>query len=91
MEILEIQSSKSLLTSRPDSRPAGAHVYQVNCRQFTAAYKSWQENEAAHEHPLAVMTTAFDRIWVTRAEAEQVAGAIQGGHSPLVLGDTIAD
>lgn len=88
MEILEINSSHSLLTSRPDSRPAGAHVYQVNCRQFIAAYKTWQKNGAAREQPLAVLTTAFERIWITRAEAEQVAAAIQSAHSPFVLGDT---
>lgn len=87
MEILEISSSQSLLTSRPDSRPVGAYVYQVNCHQFMTAYKSWQKKGAAREQPLAVLTTGFERIWMTRAEAEQVAAAIHGAHSPLVLGD----
>ena len=89
MEILEIQSSQSLLTSRPDSRPAGAHVYQVNCRQFNSTYRSWQKNRAAHEHPLAVMTLGFERLWITREEAEQMAAAIQSARSPVVLAEIV--
>lgn len=87
MEILEIKSSQSLLTSRPDSRPAGAHVYQVNCRQFTSTYRSWLRDSVAHEHPLAVMTVGFERIWITREEAEQVAAAIQSAASPVLLAE----
>ncbi len=86
MEILEIQSSHSLLTSRPDTRPVGAHVYQVNCRQFASAYRKWQEEEAARGQALAVMTLGFERIWMTGEEALQVAAAIQSTRSPLVLG-----
>ncbi|HEX9075652.1 MAG TPA: hypothetical protein VF932_07715 [Anaerolineae bacterium] len=89
MEILEIQSSQSLLTSRPDSRPAGAHVYQVNCRQFTSTYRTWLKNSVAHEHPLAVMTLGFERIWITKEEAEQVAAAIQSAGSPVVLAEIL--
>jgi len=86
MEILEIQSSHSLLTSRPDSRPVGAHVYQVNCRQFTSTYKSWLKDGATRGQALAVMTVGFERIWMTPEEAEQVAAAIRSTHSPLALG-----
>ncbi len=85
MEILEIKSSHSLLTSRPDSRPEGAHVYQVNCRQFTSTYKSWQKNGATLGQALAVMTLGFERIWITAQEAEQVAAAIRASSSPLAL------
>jgi hypothetical protein len=86
MEILEIQSSHSLLTSRPDSRPVGAHVYQVNCRQFTSTYRRWQKESAARGQALAVMTLGFERIWMTGEEAEQVATAIRSSRSPLALG-----
>jgi hypothetical protein len=86
MDILEIQSSHSLLTSRPDSRPAGAHIYQVNCRQFTSSYKSWQKDGATRGQALAVLTVGFERIWVTGEEAEQVAAAIRSDHTPLALG-----
>ncbi len=43
MEILEIRSSHSLITSMPDSRPEGAHVYQINCREFLSTYRSWKK------------------------------------------------
>ena len=86
MEILEIQSSHSLMTSMPDSRPVGAHVYQMNCRQFTSTYRSWKMNSVARGHALAVMTLGFERIWITGEEAEQLAAAIQSTCSPVALG-----
>jgi hypothetical protein len=86
MEILDIQSAHSLITSRPDSRPEGAHVYKVNCRQFTAAHKTWQKNGASLGQALAIMTLGFERIWITAQEAEQVAAAIRDNRSPLSLG-----
>lgn len=86
MEILEIQSSHSLLTSMPDSRPVGAHVYQVNCRHFASTYRSWQKDSAARGHALGVRTLGFERIWITAEEIEQVAAAIQSARSPLALG-----
>ncbi len=86
MEILEIQSTHSLITSMPDSRPMGAHVYKVKCRSFTLAHNAWQKNDAGRGQPLAVMTLGLDRIWMTREEVEQVAAAIQSSRSPLALG-----
>ncbi|MCL5952362.1 MAG: hypothetical protein M1132_11680 [Chloroflexi bacterium] len=86
MEILEIQSSHSLITSMPRSRPTGAHVYKVHCRQFTLVYKDWQKDATAQGHPLAVMTLGFERIWLTAEEVEQVATAIRATSSPITLG-----
>ncbi len=86
MEIVEIQSSHSLITSRPDSRPVGAHVYRVNCRTFTSTYRNWQKDSAARARPLAVMTLGFERIWITGEEAEQLDAAIRSTRSPVVLG-----
>jgi hypothetical protein len=88
MELLELQSAHSLLTSRPDSRPAGAHVYQVHCGQFASTYKTWHKSNAALGQALAIMTVGFERIWITSEEAEQVAAAIRSNHSPLVLVET---
>lgn len=86
MEILEIQSSHSLITTMPANRPDGAHVYKINCKQFTSAFKSWQKDSVAQARPLAVMTLGFERIWITREEAEQVAAAIQSTSSPIAVG-----
>ena len=86
METLEVQRTHSLLTSRPDSRPAGEHVYQVDCRQFASSYRSWQKDGAGRGQPLAIMTLGFERIWITGEEAEQVAVAIRSSRSPLALG-----
>ena len=85
MEILEITSSHSLTTSIPDKRPVGAHSYQVNCRQFSSTYKSWQKYDAIRGQPFGVMTLAFDRIWITEAESARVAAAIQATRSPVAL------
>lgn len=86
MEILEIQSSHSLITSMPGSRESGAHVYRVHCRQFASALKNWQKNDAPRGLHLAVMTLGMDRIWITKEEAELVAASIQSARSPLALG-----
>ncbi len=86
MEILEIQSTHSLTTSMTDSRPVGAHSYQINCRQFNAEYRSRQKDSAARGHALGVMTLGFERIWITTEEIEQVAAAIQSTRSPVVIG-----
>ena len=85
MEILEITSAHSLTSSIPDRRPAGAHSYQVNCRQFISTYKTWQRQSADRGQAFGVMTLAFDRIWITEAESAQVAAAIQATHSPVAL------
>lgn len=86
MDILEIQSSHSLLTSMPDSRPVGAHVYQVNCREFASTHRTWQKTKSAQGHALGVRTLSFERIWITAEEIEQVAAAIKSSRSPVALG-----
>lgn len=86
MENLEIQSTHSLITSRPDSRPVGPHSYQINCHQFDSAYRDWQKNKVTQGHALAVMTLGFERIWLTGEEAALVAEAIHAKRSPLALG-----
>ena len=86
MEILEIQSTHNLTTSMTDSRPVGAHSYQINCHQFNSTYRSWQKDKAAQGHALGVMTLGFERIWITTEEIEQVAAAIQSKRSPIALG-----
>ncbi len=85
MEILEINSSHSLTMSITDKRPAGAHSYQVNCRQFTSTYKVWQKHGSPGEQAFGVMTLGFERIWVTKPECDEIAWAIQMSHSPLKL------
>jgi hypothetical protein len=86
MEILEIRSSHSLTTSIPDSRPAGEHSYQVNCRHFVSQQQSWQKNGIARGLALSVMTRSFERIWITAEEVRQVLSAIQSKRSPIALG-----
>lgn len=86
MENLEIQSTHSLITSMPDSRPLGVHSYQIRCHQFDSAYRDWQKNKLTQGHALAVMTVGFERIWFTGDEATQVAAAIQSKSSPITLG-----
>lgn len=85
MENLEIQSTHSLITSMPDSRPVGAHSYQIKCHQFDSAYRDWQKHKPSQGHALAVMTVGFERIWFTSDEATQVAAAIQSKQSPIVI------
>ncbi len=86
MEIVEIHSTHSLITSIPTSRPTGTHIYKVHCGQFTSAYKAWQKDNAARERPLAIMTVGFERIWLTTQEIEQVVTAIRSATSPIALG-----
>lgn len=85
MEIIEIRSAHSLVAPKPELRPLGAHSYQVNCRQFAYLYKSWHKSHAAPLDLLGLMTLASDRIWITEAEGEQIASAIQLAHSPVAL------
>jgi hypothetical protein len=86
MEIVEIHSTHSLITSIPDSRPTGAHVYKVHCGQFSLVHKHWQKDSVAHERPLGIMTVGFERIWLTAEEAEKVVTAIRSSSSPIALG-----
>ncbi len=86
MEIIEIQSSHSLTTSIPESRPMGTHSYQLNCGHFLLLQKSWQKNGAARGLALSVITRSFERIWITAEEVRQVVSAIQSKRSPIALG-----
>ncbi|HZQ05498.1 MAG TPA: hypothetical protein VFD70_02900 [Anaerolineae bacterium] len=86
MEILEIKSSSSLTTSMTATRPAGAHSYNLNCRQFLTEQRSWEKSGAARGLPLGVMTLDFERIWITAEEVNQVANAIKSTQTPLSLG-----
>lgn len=85
MEIIEIRSSHSLDTRMSDSPRGGWHSYPVNCRQFLAAYKSWQQDAAARPDDLAVMTLGFERIHLTGVQGRQVADAIQEARSQVAL------
>ena len=85
MESVEITSSRSLTTSIPERRPAGAHSYQVICRQFLSSYKSWQKNGATRGQALGVITAGFDRIWITAVESARIAEAIEAMSSPVAL------
>lgn len=86
MDILEIQSSHSLTSSIPDSRPTGKHSYQVNCRHFISMQKNWQKDGSARGLALSVMTRSFERIWITAEEVRQVLSAIQSKRSPVAIG-----
>jgi hypothetical protein len=86
MEILEIRSSHSLTSSIPDSRPTGAHSYQVNTRHFISMHQNWQKNGIARGLALSVLTRGFERIWITAEEVHQVLSAIQARRSPIKLG-----
>lgn len=86
MEVLEIRSTHSLTTSIPDSRPVGAHSYEVNCRHFISMQRNWQKNGIARGLALSVMTRSFERIWITAEEVRQVLTAIQSQRSPIALG-----
>lgn len=85
MEIIEIRSSHSLVTRITEQRPAGAHAYQVNCHNFNTEYKNWRKKSAATWHVLGVMTLGFEEIWITEAESQQVAEAIQAARSPVAV------
>lgn len=86
MEILEIQSSSSLTTSITAARPVGAHSYHLNCRQFLTEQRSWAKSGAVRGLPLAVMTLAFERLWLTPDQVAEVATAIKSTRTPLSLG-----
>ena len=85
METLEIQSSHDLTTRSLAARRAGSHSYRINCRQFLTLERDWRRTRQEQEAPLGLMTLGFDRIWISKAEAEQVEGAILARSSPLTL------
>ncbi len=85
MEILEIKSSHDLTATSADARRTGAHSYQVNCRQFSMLHHSWEKDKMQHAGPLALMTLRMERIWITAAESNRVAEAIETMRSPVAL------
>ncbi len=85
METLIIQSSHDLTARSVAARRSGSHSYRINCRQFLTLERDWQRTRSEPESPLALMTLGFDRIWISKAEAEQVEGAILARNSPLTL------
>ncbi|HZQ09260.1 MAG TPA: hypothetical protein VFD70_21970 [Anaerolineae bacterium] len=85
MEIIEIQSKHSLLTSMTESRPDSERAYKLNCRHYISTYKEWQRHSRANSQALGVMTLDFERIWITAIEGEQIVTAIQAARSPVVL------
>src|SRR5689334_2012646 len=91
MEILQIKSSHDLTARTPGSRPAGAHSYAVNCRQFISAQSQWQKTRSKSPEPLCVMTLRFERIWITAQETEQVAAAIKATRPVVSLEGDVAE
>jgi len=85
MEIIEIQSKHSLLTSITARRPPGAHSYTLNCRQYASAYQAWQRQAQIQAQALGVMTLGFERIWITPEECLQITTAIKGETSPVLI------
>jgi hypothetical protein len=85
MEIIEIKSAHSLITSVTDARPPGAYAYKVNCRQYLSAYKTWQKHSPSQAQAFGVMTLDFVRIWITEAEGLRIATAIQAASSPVMF------
>ena len=88
MEIIKIKSGHSLITSMTDNRPAGEHVYDVNCRQYLTTYGNWKRQKTEDTKTFGVMTLGYERIWVTEGESKQIAEAIQASSSPFVLTET---
>lgn len=87
MEIVEISSLHSLLSSNTHARLLGAHSYTINCRQYLVAYQSWQQSRSLKLDTFAVMTLDFHRIWVTATEAQRIADAIQAGQHKVMVED----
>ncbi len=85
MEILEITSSHDLTAMSADARRTGAHSYQVNCRQFSALFHSWERDKAQRARPLGLMTLRLERIWITAGESQKVEAAIRAMRSPVAL------
>lgn len=85
MEILEIRSTHDLTSSATEKRRAGAHSYQVNCRQFTSMHRTWQNTKPTRAATMWVMTLGFERIWMTEAESQLVAAAIHETQSPVAI------
>jgi len=83
MEIIEIKSGHSLITSRVDSRPVEATTYKVNCRQYVSAYQTWQKSSRSPTQACGIMTLDYVRIWLTEQEGKQIVDAIQAARTPI--------
>jgi len=85
MEIIEIKSAHSLVTSITDNRPGGEHSYQVNCRQYVSIFHDWQKSKKTTSPACGIMTLEFVRIWITEQEGNEIAEAIKAARSPVVV------
>lgn len=86
MEIIQVKSGHSLVTSIMGSRPVEEHSYKVNCRQFVSHYEKWQRSSnRTPTQGCDVMTLDYIRIWITEQEGKQIADAIKTSTSPVVL------
>lgn len=85
MEIIQIKSAHSLVTSMVGSRPAEAHSYTLNCRQYVSMYQTWQKSNRTPAQACDIMTLDYVRIWITEQEGNQIAEAIKAAHSPVLV------
>lgn len=86
MEIIQIDSAHSLVTSMVGSRPVEAHSYTVNCHQYESMYHKWQKSNKTAPQACGIMTLDYVRIWITEQEGKLIADAIKAAHSPVALG-----
>jgi len=86
MEIIQINSAHSLVTSMVGSRPVEAHSYTVNCHQYQSMYQKWQKSNKTVPQACGIMTLDYVRIWITEQEGKLIADAIKAAHSPVALG-----
>lgn len=85
MEIIEVKSSHSLLTSIVDNRPLEDTSYKVNCRQYTSIFQPWQKSHRMPTQACGIMTLDYVRIWITEQEGAKIAEAIHASRTPVVL------
>lgn len=90
MEILVIRAEADLRVRPITARPAGIHLYPVNCRQFSAAQKAWLRERAPRPDTIGVMTLDSERIWMTPIEGQQVADAIKEMQPQVTLQNAAA-
>lgn len=85
MEIIEVKSGHSLVTSMIDNRPVEENSYKVNCRQYVSIFQSWQKSHRTPTQACGVMTLDYVRIWITEQEGAKITEAIRALHTPVVL------
>ena len=85
MEIIEVKSSHSLITSIVDNRPVETNSYKVNCRQYTSVFQPWQKGNHSPTQACGIMTLDYVRIWITKQEGDKIAEAIHASRTPVVL------